>query len=159
MLLHAGESTLRSAYAVLESAHGDPPHRGPGVLYLTNRRLVFESPVSRGMVRDLVGGRDSRLVLDVPLGELRNVSVRRGRIRGTRFVVDLLHDRPAFDVLDPDAWVAAVAQARRELPAPGGAGAPAVHLIERQVVKVRCRYCGTLGNEGEPRCPFCGASL
>jgi len=26
-------------------------------------------------------------------------------------------------------------------------------------VKVRCRYCGTLGNEGEPRCPFCGASL
>ncbi|HTP54089.1 MAG TPA: hypothetical protein VML94_03865 [Thermoplasmata archaeon] len=159
MLLHAGESTLRSAYAVLESAHGNPPHRGPGVLYLTNRRIVFESPVSRGVVRDLIGGRDSRLVLDVPLTEVRNVSVRRGRIRGTRLVVELLHDRPAFDVLDPEAWVAAVAQARRDLPPPAAPGAPSVHLIERQVVKIRCRYCGTLGNEGEPRCPFCGASL
>ncbi|MGP8077081.1 MAG: hypothetical protein ACLQD8_01255 [Thermoplasmata archaeon] len=159
MLLHAGESILRSAYAVLESGRDNPPHRGPGVLYLTNRRVVFESPVSRGIVRDLVGGRDSRLVLDVPLSDLRNVSVRHGRIRGVRLVLDLFHDRPAFDVLDPEAWVASISQARRDLPPPGGPGTPSVHLIERQVVKIRCRYCGTLGNEGDSRCPFCGAPL
>jgi hypothetical protein len=159
MLLHSGESILRSSYAVLETGHGNPPHRGPGVLYLTNRRLVFESPVSRGVVRDLVGGRDSRLVIDVPLAELRNVTLRRGRLRGTRLVLDLFHARPAFDVLDPEQWVSAMAQARRDLPPPAGPGVPTVHLIERQVVKVRCRYCGTLGNEGEARCPFCGASL
>ena len=157
MLLHAGESVLRSAYAVLETSHGDPPHRGPGVLYLTNRRLVFESPVSRGLVADLIGGRDSRLVLDVPLSDLRNISLREGRLRGVRLVVDLLHERPAFDVLEPDVWVAAIAQARRDLPVPGASVSP--HVIERQVVKVRCRYCGTLGNEGEPRCPYCGAPL
>lgn len=159
MLLHSGESTLRSAYAVLESAHGDPPHRGPGVLFLTNRRLIFESSVSRGVVRDLIGGRDTRLVLDTPLTEVRNVTVRRGRIRGVRLVVDLAHERPTFDLLEPEAWVSAIAQARRDLPPPGALGGPSVHLIERQVIKVRCRYCGTLGNEGDARCPFCGASL
>ena len=158
MLLDAGESVLRSAYAVLETPHGEPPHRGPGVLYLTNRRLLFESSVSRGLVKDLVGGRDTRIVLDLPLTTLKNVSLRRGRLKKERLVIDLAHDRPAFDLLDAEGWVAAIAQTRRELPA-GGAPPAAVHLIERQVVKVRCRYCGTLGNEGDPRCPFCGASL
>lgn len=158
MLLHPGESILRSAYAVVEPG-GTSSHRGPGVLYLTNRRLVFESPASRGLVRDFVGGKELRLVLDAPLAELRNVSIRRGRIRGTRLVIDLVHERPAFDVLDPDAWAAAISQARRDVPAPSVSGAPSVHVIERQIVKVRCRYCGTLGNEGEARCPYCGASL
>jgi hypothetical protein len=120
---------------------------------------VFESPVSRGVVRDLIGGRDSRLVLDLPLTDLRNVSIRRGRLNGVRLVLELPHDRPAFDVLDPEAWATSIAQARRELPAPGVPATPSVHLVERQVVKIRCRYCGTLGNEGDPRCPFCGASL
>ena len=87
------------------------------------------------------------------------MSLRRGRLRGPRLVVDLFHDQPAFDVLDPDSWMTSIAQARRDAPAPGGPPAPAYHLIERQVVKVRCRYCGTLGNEGDPRCPFCGAPM
>jgi len=159
MLLLPGESTLRSAYAVLESGPGNAPHRGPGVLYLTNRRLLFELPVSRGLVQDLIGGRESRLVLDVPLGEIKNISIRRGRLRGERLVVDVLHDRPAFDVLAPEEWANAIALARRDLPVAAPGPAVATHLIERQVIKVRCRYCGTLGNEGEPRCPFCGASL
>ena len=33
--------------------------------------------------------------------------------------------------------------------------APAVQV--REVVKLRCRYCGTLVDEGEPKCPDCGA--
>lgn len=33
-------------------------------------------------------------------------------------------------------------------------------IIERQVVvKVRCRYCGTLNNDGNPKCESCGANL
>ncbi len=34
-----------------------------------------------------------------------------------------------------------------------------VHTIERQVVKVRCRHCGKLGNEVDGKCPSCGAPL
>ena len=88
-----------------------------------------------------------------------NVSVRRGRIRGPRLVVDLAHLRPAFDLLEPDVWAAAIAQARRELPAAAAPGTAPATIVEREVVKIRCRYCGTLGSEGEARCPYCGASL
>jgi len=159
MLLHSGESVLRSAYAVLEPSDGGSPRRSAGVLYLTNRRLLFESSVSRGVVLDLVGGRETRLVLDTGLADLRNLSIRRGRIGGARLVVELFHHRPAFDVLDPESWVASIAQARRDLPSAPSPGSGATYLIERQVVKVRCRYCGTLGNEGDPRCPSCGGPL
>ena len=31
--------------------------------------------------------------------------------------------------------------------------------VERQVVKVRCRYCATLADQGVPTCPNCGAPL
>lgn len=32
-------------------------------------------------------------------------------------------------------------------------------IIERQIVKVRCRYCGALNNDGHLRCESCGALL
>jgi Zn finger protein HypA/HybF involved in hydrogenase expression len=156
MLLHSGESRLRSAYAVME---GDSPEhaQGPGVLYLTTHRLVFESSHPRGAMRRLVQGAESRTVLDAALALVRNVEVRRPRIGRERLVVELNVGRPAFDVLDPDAWAAAIAVAKRN--APGPTGAWSTHLIERQVVKIRCRYCGTLGNEVDGRCPTCGAPL
>ena len=159
MLLRPQESILRSAYAVLEPGAASSDAAGPGVLYLTNRRVVFESPTSRGRLRDLVDGRETRLVVDVSLPELRNVTIRRGRIRSPRLVLDLSHGRPAFDVLDPEAWLAAIAQARREHPPVGSGPAAEVRVVEREVVKVRCRYCGTLGYETAGRCPSCGAAL
>jgi hypothetical protein len=156
MLLLPGEHLVRSAYAVIEAEHRPEGVRGPGVLYLTNRRLVFEAPASRGLVRDFVQGRDTHLVFDRNLSEVQNVTVRRGRLGRPRLVVDVGNRRPSFDVLDPDAWVAAVAQARRSLPPPGDSAAM---VVERQVVKVRCRYCGNLANEVDGRCPYCGAAL
>jgi len=159
MLLASGESVLRSAYAVFEASDGSSPRRNAGVLYLTNHRLLFESAVSRGLVRDFLGGRESRLVLEAALGDLRNLSIRRGRIGGPRLVVELHQTRPAFDLLEPEEWMAAIAQARRDLPAPGARGPTTPQLIERQVVKVRCRYCGTLGGEADMRCPSCGGPL
>ena len=157
MLLLSGEHLLRSAYAVLGADQRPDGVRGPGVLYLTNYRLVFEAPSSNGLVRDILRGRETRRILESSLHVIADASVRRTRLRGRSWlVVDLATSRPEFDVLDPEAWVAAIAQAKRGLPPPG-AGAPTV--IERQVVKVRCRYCGNLGDEINGRCSFCGAGL
>jgi hypothetical protein len=157
MLLGARETVVRSAYAVLEESTHDG--RRPGVLYLTTERLVFEAPASRGLVRDMVAGRDVEILVDVPLAHVRNVAVRRGRWARPRFVVDHVPHRAVFDVLDPDAWTVAVAEARRraELLSEGthdAAGRPT-----RGLVKVRCRYCGGLGDETSDRCPSCGAPL
>lgn len=158
MLVHPGESKLRSAYAVMDG-YGPESYHGPGVLYLTTQRLIFESSVSPGFVRGLVRGKETVTVLDAPLPHVRNVSVRRGRIGRERLQVELTAGRPSFDVLDPDAWIAAIGLAKRSMP-PAYAGTPVVlQTIERQVVKVRCRYCGGLGNEVDGRCPTCGAAL
>ena len=157
MLLGARETVVRSAYAVLETGTKERSRRRAGVLYLTTERLVFESPDSRGLVRDWVGGRDVAMLVDEPLGRLRNVSVRRGRFGRTRLVVDGGDGRGVLDVLEPDAWAMAIADARRaaELSAGTGRGLP-VHPV-RTVVKVRCRYCGGLGDETADRCASCGA--
>jgi len=157
MLLGAHETVVRSAYAVLESpAHGGRRRR-PGVLYLTTERLVFEAPSSGGIVRAFVAGRETDILVDEPLAGLRNVSVRKGRWARPRLVVDRVELRLTFDVLEPDEWTVAVAEARHRaqllhetshhVPAPPG----------RAVVKVRCRYCGGLGDETSDRCPSCGA--
>ncbi len=158
MLLHPGESKLRSAYAVIEG-YGPSAYQGPGVLYLTSHRILFESTVSAGLVRGLVRGKETVTVLEVPLPHVRNAFVRRGRLGRPRLQLELTAGRPAFDVLDPEAWTFAIAVAKRSMPPPGGAGPVVTHTIERQVVKIRCRYCGGLGNEVDGRCPTCGAAL
>jgi hypothetical protein len=158
MLLGHGESLLRSAYAVADSGDGTDAPKGPGVLYVTTARIVFEAPVTRNRIVRRAAGETS-IQLDVSLHELRNVSVRRGRIARPRLVLELNQGRPSFDVLEPEAWAGTIAQAKRALPRPQEPGAGVVHTIERQVVKVRCRFCGALGNEVDGRCPSCGAPL
>ena len=125
---------------------------------MTNLRVVFEARVARrGIAPRPLGETETQL--DASLHELRNVSVRRPRVGRPRLVLELARGRPSFDVLEPDGWVGTIAQAKRALPPPPGALGGTVHTIERQVVKVRCRFCGALGNEVDGRCPSCGAPL
>lgn len=163
MLLGPGESVLRSEYAVLLDGHGPGIlRRTAGVLYLTNHRCVFETAASRGVVQDLVRGRDATIVLDAPLASLRNLNVQRPRLGKPRLLIDTGHARATFDLLDPDEWYRATVQARQALPSPFVPPPPSTHtthLVERQVVKVRCRFCGSLGDEVDRRCSTCGAPL
>jgi hypothetical protein len=154
MLLQHGESLLRSAFAVLKSGITPEAALGPGVLYLTNHRLVFES----GRIGRLGRRTPPATVVDAPLTEVKDLGVTRRRVGGPRLEVALPIGRPTFDVLEPQEWVAAIALAKRSSPPPGATVTERV-TIERQVVKVRCRYCSTLGNEVDGRCPSCGAPL
>jgi hypothetical protein len=162
MLLGPGEGVLRSEYAVLLDGHGPGiVRKSAGVLYLTNHRCLFETSISRGVVRTLVRGRDPVVLLESALPALRNVTVLRPRIGKPRLLIETRQARATFDVLDPDAWFQAVAEARQALPSPYVPPPSAIttHTIERQVVKVRCRFCGSLGNEVDGRCATCGAPL
>lgn len=163
MLVGPGESILRSEYAVLMDGTGPAiVRKTPGVLYLTNHRCVFETLVSKGVVRDLVQGRDPTVMLDAPLPSLRNLSVQRPRLGKPRILIDTGSTRATFDVLDPEEWFQALAKARQALPSPYATPpgpTHTTHVIERQVVKVRCRFCGTLASEVDGRCPACGAPL
>jgi hypothetical protein len=160
MLLGGGEEILRSEYAVLLEGQGSgtiPRH--VGVLYLTNHRCVYETNPSRGVVRDLVRGREPVTLFEVSLTHVHNVSVLRPRLGRPRLHLEIPRSRLTFDVLDPEAWLGAFTDARRALPSPHAPPPVATHTIERQVVKVRCRFCGVLANEVDGRCPSCGAPL
>jgi hypothetical protein len=160
MLLGPGEEILRSEYAVLlEGEASAALPRSVGVLYLTNHRCVFETTPSRGIVSNLVRGRSTVTVLDAPLLSLRNVTVLRPRLGRVRLHLEVPRARLTFDVLDPDSWQRGIADARTSLPSPHLPPAAVTHTIERQVVKVRCRFCSALANEVDGRCPSCGAPL
>lgn len=51
----------------------------------------------------------------------------------------------------------AAVEARLAPPRPAASGTAAVREIIREVVKVRCRFCGNLMDESQPHCPSCGA--
>ncbi len=157
MLLGAHEAVLRSAYAVLEPA--GEGRRRPGVLYLTNERLVFEAPGSRGLLLDLVGGRETETVWEEPLVRLRNATVRRGRLARPRLVLDRTGHRAVLDVLDPDAWVTAISESRRQAELAREPGRAPAGPAPSPSVRVRCRYCRSLSDERNDRCPSCGAPL
>jgi hypothetical protein len=153
MLLRNGESLVRSAYAVLEGEEIPDPARGPGVLYLTSRRLIFEAGEPRGIAR----GKPSHTVIDVSLHDVRDLSIERRRLGRARLEIELALGRPQFELLEPEVWAGAIAEAKRALPV--GAPVATRTIIERQVVKVRCRFCGNLANEVDGRCASCGAPL
>lgn len=160
MLLLPGERVLRSAYAVADPDGRSVTVRSAGVLYLTNQRLVFESRIAQGRIGRLFTRGETELLLDVGLEGIHHLSIRPGRVRGPRLVVEAPTGRLAFDVLEPADWAGAIAEARRARPVLDPSGRTGVTtIVERQVVKLRCRYCGSLGNEADGRCPYCGAPL
>jgi hypothetical protein len=151
MLLLLGETEIRREHAV--------PYRwgdgtGRGSVYLTNYRLVLESTPTRGLRSSA-----PTTLLDVSLRQVQNIGVGRV-LRKVRYVQVETGAAPLrLDVVDPAAWVHAVAAARKGVPHPHAPPPVATHTIERQVVKLRCRYCGTLTDERNDRCPTCGAAL
>lgn len=44
------------------------------------------------------------------------------------------------------------------IPTPEPTHIERTHVVERQVVKIRCGYCRTLVDEGVVKCPTCGAA-
>lgn len=151
VLLGPGEERRRTEHAVpFRVGEGS----GRGSLYLTNVRLVLESmPSGR-----LASGAPST-VLEVPLDQVRNAAV--GSALGRRRYLSVEAGSPGLrlDVVDPGAWVKAIAEAKASLPAPRPSGTVVTHTIERHVVKIRCRHCGSLSEESRDRCPNCGAAL
>ncbi|HTT15650.1 MAG TPA: hypothetical protein VMG81_07765 [Thermoplasmata archaeon] len=154
MLLQPGETVLRSAYAVLEDGVVPEASLGPGVLYLTNHRIVFE----QGRPHRLGRARPTSTVVNSSLLEVHDVAVPPRRLRAPRLRVELTHGKPSFELLDPAGWAHAIALAKRAFPVPGATVVERV-TIERQVVKVRCRFCGSLAPEVDRKCPACGAPL
>ncbi|MDG6934943.1 MAG: hypothetical protein JRN68_09640 [Nitrososphaerota archaeon] len=145
-----------------------------GTLILTNKRLVLEVLNVKKSKIPIVGKdrKEEVVVFSTPLTEVMKVEVVKKMI-GKPIAFKLAHSgsETQFVVADPNVWHSQILKAKSEVgmsPAQGihvnvstpsqpAQTATSTHTIERQVVKVRCRYCGGLYDEVLSKCPNCGA--
>jgi hypothetical protein len=151
MLLSGGESQVRRE-DVVPYRWGDTT--GRGTLYLTSFRLVLESAPG-----SLLRTGHTETVFDLPLRDVGNVSVGVVRGRARYIVLEFPTGKLRLDVVDPSKWFEAVAGAKASLASAHAPAPRTTHTVEREVVKIRCRHCGTLSDERTSRCASCGAAL
>lgn len=99
-------------------------------------------------------GERSARVVDRPLREIDNASVRSESSDRLWLDVQFPDVHAILDVLEPEAWARAILQAKRVFATPGSLG---VLLAGRPTVRVRCRACGNIVKDPNAPCPTCGA--
>lgn len=138
---------------------------------ITNQRLILRHPHAMGLKKDYTdynyqdvanvvldkGFTRSTLKLVLRFGgeplaleDLPNSDAQKayGLVRGN---LDRLQAPPTQNPMSFTSYQGPPVQA------PPATGTTAV--VEREVVKIRCRYCGTLNDETAKACVSCGASL
>ena len=169
MLLDGDEKTVYQEHKILMNGS-----KHTGTLILTNKRVVLETlHIKRSKIPII--GKDKKeefIVFTAPLTEVMKVDVVK-KLIGKPTVFKLGHSgkETQFTVADPSVWQNQIIRAKSEMgshhsygvnvnltaPAQSAPAPSPTHTIERQVVKVRCKYCGGLYDEVAPKCPSCGA--
>lgn len=126
-----------------------------GTLYLTNRRLIFE--YSQGVVNKKF------FHAGIVLSDIESVSASHPRVRSSQLIITARSSKNGFGTaqivlataMNPEAWMRKLNQIVLSFDVPPSS--PSV-MDNREVVKVPCKYCGTLVDAfGESHCPKCGA--
>jgi hypothetical protein len=149
MLLHPGERIEHQGHLRRAEDGRD------AAIILTNLRLVIElQPRGRWLAVE-----PAVTEVEAAWTHVTNAVAIRKRLGGPMLQIDTRRSSSLWRAANPDLWVRAIAEmkATRGLPPPPPPPTP--HTIERQVVKVRCRHCGRLGDEVAGRCTACGAPL
>lgn len=126
---------------------------GLGCFYLTNMKLEFEY----GKGRIIFKGKYS--ALNLPLEKVAEVSVIGiGPFR--KLSINLVKDQSSyglpryeFDVENPETWKAKIEVVKSTTKEK----ISSEKVIIKEIVKVKCRYCGMLVEITLSRCPNCGA--
>jgi hypothetical protein len=134
---------------------------------ITNERIILRHPHAMGLKKDFT---------DYGYKDIANVVIDKGVMRSTvkltlRFGGDplVLGDLPnkdaqaAYGIIRENVtkYQTPVAQGGSLPPAqfPQVQSTSATEVVEKEVVKIRCRYCGTLNDETSRVCSSCGANL
>lgn len=129
-------------------------HGTRGTLYLTNKKISFEYE-KRGIV---FKGKYS--AVNLPFGRISEVSVigvgpfKKLAINTVRNQSSFGIPRYEFNVNDPQNWKTEIEVARRKQVA---VPQREVKEIIKEVVKIKCAYCGMLVEYTLSQCPNCGS--
>jgi hypothetical protein len=135
-------------------------------ILITNERVILRHPHAMGLKKDYT---------DYRYRDISNVILDKGLMRSTvRLNLRFEGDPLTLSDLPNSEAGSAYSLIRGSLADPQGppgpfqspppSGPPTVSqggatVIEREVVKVKCRYCGTLNDETSRVCTSCGATL
>ncbi|MEM0156217.1 MAG: hypothetical protein QW597_06450 [Thermoplasmataceae archaeon] len=175
MLFDGDERSVYQEHSVVL----DDDKRKAGTLILTNKRLVLEKVT---IEKHLIGKdkKNEIIVFVTPLTEIMKADVITKRFgKPISFKITHSGHDSMFTVSDPNVWLNQILKAKSEVgmlhpsvqqpgqgygvninlssPPQGVPQASSTQTIERQVIKIRCRYCGSLYDEVETKCPNCGA--
>lgn len=148
--LSAGETLVTAEY----SKYGSKT----GTLSLTSKRVVFESQSG-------VFSKNTFVNADFPLTAVQDVAIE-GRL--TKKVLFILRRgnsplRYEFTVNDPEQWrnkaLEAIGLASESASASSIPLVKEKEVIIKEIVKIPCRYCGTLIVNTDTYCSSCGAAL
>lgn len=138
---------------------------------ITSQRIILRHPHAMGLKKDFT---------DYNYQDVANVVLDKGFTRSTLKLVLRLKGEPLAleDLPNTDAekayglirenlgryqspFAQNIMGAQTSQPAPAAQAPPpgGTTVIEREVVKIKCRYCGTLNDETARACVNCGASL
>jgi len=134
-------------------------HGTKGKLYLTNKKIVFEYK-KRGI---LFKGKYS--AVNLPLEKISEVAIvgigffKKLTINMAKNAGLVGIPRYEFSVNNPETW-----KARIEVAKSTSMEKPKSTLMEKQVIikeviKIKCPYCGMLVESNLSQCPNCGAIL
>lgn len=131
-------------------------HGTKGTLYLTNKKVSFEYE-KRGII---FKGKYS--AVNLPLERISELSVV-GVGPFKKLAINVVKDqrsfgvpRYEFNVNDPDTWKTEVEVARRSQVA---VPQREVKEIIKEIVKIKCPYCGMLVESTLSQCPNCGGII
>jgi len=164
MLLGHGEVLVGSEKVPWAMGLG-AAERVSGVLYLTNRRLVFEA-----MVRDSAAGYAPKTLVDLDLAYLTNATAFRPSRKEWALRIEAGPQYACtFATVNASKIVQTIYQTRTRLVAERttaqahAAAAAAQHSAQgssaRPLVFLHCKHCGTLNDAGARHCGSCGAQL
>jgi len=137
---------------------------------ITNERVIFRHPHAMGLKKDYT---------DYSYRDISNVVMEKGLMRSTVKLVIRFGGEPLAmeSIPNSDAQTAYglirqnLARVQSPLPqnamsAPGYQQSPQAGppgggqtVIEREIVKIKCTYCGALNDETSTACSSCGAKL
>jgi len=127
-----------------------------GILYLTDRRLLFE--YSEGVIHKNIHQ------LGLSIREISTVNAKNPRLGGRELIISAKNPNNGFKTTQiifkiaaiPEQWITKI----NNLLIPISSKASPNLVIEREVVKVPCKYCGTLIDVFRSNtCSQCGAPV
>jgi len=131
-------------------------HGTRGTLYLTNKKISFDYE-KRGII---FKGKYS--AVNLPLGRISEISVvgvgpfKKLTINTVRDQRSFGVPRYEFNVNDPETWRTEIEVARRTQVT---VTQKEIKEIVREIVKVKCPYCGMLVDSTLSTCPNCGSII